>query len=188
MTNYYLSHPEVLIDAAVEVPRWPLSEAGRARAARAALLPWMAEVRRIVSSDEQKAVDTAEIIAAALGLEHTLAQDARLGELDRSATGFLPPEEFERVVDEFFAEPERSIRGWETARHAQERIVDAVRSLSGDGSVPTLFVAHGGVGALLACDLIGAPIDRSHDQLGMGSWYSFDVPTWSALNAWQRVE
>jgi broad specificity phosphatase PhoE len=83
---------------------------------------------------------------------------AELGENDRSATGFLPPEEFERVADQFFANPETSIRGWERAIDAQTRIVRAVERIESKG--PTAIVSHGAVGTLLYCHLAGKPIDR----------------------------
>ena len=48
-----------------------------------------------------------------------------IGENDRSATGFLPREEFWATADLFFAHPTESIRGWERAIDAQARIVAA---------------------------------------------------------------
>lgn len=62
------------------------------------------------SSAEAKAIEAAGILAARLGVGVNVDED--LGENDRTATGFLPPDEFETVVDAFFAEPEKSIRGW----------------------------------------------------------------------------
>ena len=96
-------------------------------------------------------------------------------ENDRSSTGFLPPHEFERVADTFFAAPDTSVRGWETARAAQARIVAEVTAciaLYPEGDV--LFVGHGAVGTLLWCHLAGVGIDRRHDQpAGGGNWFSF---------------
>jgi hypothetical protein len=79
-----------------------------------------------------------------------------LHENDRSATGFIPPPEFERMADAFFAHPEESVRGWERAVDAQTRIAAAVDELldrSPQGTVA--FVAHGGVGTLLLCRYLG---------------------------------
>jgi broad specificity phosphatase PhoE len=87
-----------------------------------------------------------------------------MGENDRSATGFLPPSEFEATADRFFAEPDWSVRGWETARAAQARIVAAVRTALLDISGDALFVEHGGVGTLLYCALRRVEIDRRYDQ------------------------
>jgi broad specificity phosphatase PhoE len=86
---------------------------------------WARGVRRIFASSERKARDAAQIFADALGLGG-YSVIAKLGENDRSATGFLAKDEFEATVDAFFAQPLKSIRGWEPAADAQARIVGAV--------------------------------------------------------------
>jgi len=116
MHFYFISHPNVQISADVPVPQWPLSELGRRRMRAGLQQPWVAGLSAVHSSCERKALDSAEILAGHLGLPvHT---HEALGENDHSATGFLPPAEFERVADEFFARPEQSVRGWETAAAA----------------------------------------------------------------------
>lgn len=182
---YLLTHPEVVVDPVTPVPDWSLSAAGRARAERLAALPWVAGLARLVSSAERKACETAEVLARAHGLPWTV--DAELGENDRSATGFLPPAEFERVAEEFFARPDESVRGWESARHAQRRVVRVVRRHTADGDGAVGFVAHGAVGTLLWCDLERRPVHRRHDQPGQGSWYPFDPGSWTAGHGWVRV-
>ncbi|NBN65775.1 histidine phosphatase family protein [Pannonibacter tanglangensis] len=170
----YLTHPEVAVDPAVPVPAWGLSETGRTRAARAALLPWAGVIRHVVSSAERKAIETAEIFAAAHRLPVTIVEATH--ENDRSATGFLPPAEFEEVASAFFAAPGQSVRGWERAIDAQTRIVSAVRQVvaSAPAGAPVLFCGHGGVGTLLKCHLLGVGITRRHDQSCGGNWYMFD--------------
>ncbi|WP_306028118.1 histidine phosphatase family protein [Stappia sp. MMSF_3263] len=171
----YLTHPQVEIDPAVPVPDWGLSEAGFRRARAGALLPVFSGVRYIVSSAERKARQTAEILAGHLGLR--VVVDELMHENDRSATGFLPPPEFEAVADRFFAAPDESVRGWETARAAQTRILGRVRAhLAGIPANETvLFVGHGGVGTLLKCHVGGFAIDRRHDQPpgGGGCFFMF---------------
>ena len=85
------------------------------------------DVTAVYCSTEQKAIAGAEILAGHLGLP--FHQVDQLGENDRSATGFLPRDEFERMADAFFASPEESIRGWERAADAQSRIVGAVNRI-----------------------------------------------------------
>lgn len=163
----YLSHPEVVIDPETPVPDWGLSETGRARARRFAENPALDTVRRIVSSDERKARETAEILAAPRGLPVEIRADSH--ENDRSATGFLPPPAFQAMADQFFAEPETSADGWERAIDAQARILGAYRAVvaaPGEGDI--VMVGHGGVGTLLYCALAGLPISRTHDQPGGG--------------------
>src|SRR6185295_18990407 len=117
----YLTHPQVEIDPAVPVPEWSLSALGRNRVIALAAAGWLSGTSQIITSAEGKAVETAEILAAALGLSIEVRE--AMHENDRSATGFLPPAEFDVVVDAFFANPTTSVRGWEPAIDAQVRIV-----------------------------------------------------------------
>lgn len=164
----YVSHPEVAIDPAIPVPDWGLSARGRERASAFAPHPLLASAGRIVASRENKAIETAEILAAPHGLAIEIRDD--LHENDRSATGFLPPDAFEATANRFFAEPETSIRGWERAIDAQRRIVGAVTAILAEQPEveTTVMVGHGGVGTLLLCHAGGFAIDRRHDQAGGG--------------------
>jgi broad specificity phosphatase PhoE len=186
----YLTHPQVLMEPLKDVRQWSLSPAGSARvSALASRLGRLSQTRRVVSSDETKAVETAAPIASALGVE--LEIRAGMRENDRSATGFLPPDEFEEVAERFFAEPSESLRGWETAEDAQRRIlaeVDACLGRPQSGDV--LFVGHGGVGTLLFCGLSGFGIDRRFDQGrgGGGCWFEFDLERRRPVQTWQPME
>ena len=113
-----------------------------------------------------------------------------LGENDRSATGFLPPAEFERVADQFFGSPDKSIRGWERAVDAQSRIVRAVEEIGAKDKTTgaIAIVAHGAVGTLLYCHLAGEPIARRWDQPpnGGGNFYPFTLAP-RAVHSWWRA-
>lgn len=190
---YYLSHPQVQVDPAVPVPQWGLSDAGRMRLAALAGAGWLASVRRIVSSDERKAIETAEMLAP---MTNGGRVDILTGfhENDRSATGFLPPAEFEATADAFFAAPEESVRGWERAVDAQARIVGAVDAALADGEGPVLFVGHGGVGTLLKSHMKGEPIARAADQAaegghpGGGNVHAFSIAERRHLFGWTALE
>lgn len=184
---HVVTHPEVQVEPGLPVPQWALSAEGRRRAQGLLALPWVPQVAHVFSSGERKAVQTAELLAVACGGLAVVVDEA-LGENDRSATGFLLPAEFEVVADQFFRAPMVSVRGWETAQAAQERVVRAVhrcltRATTGDVAV----IAHGAVGTLLWCHLADEPINRRHDQPGQGSWYSVDVHTMRPLSAWRRL-
>ena len=182
----YLSHPEVVIDPQVPVDRWGLSDLGRARVAALAASGALGPVTTVFSSTETKAIETAAPLAQALGAD--LRVDPKMGENDRSATGYLPEPEFQATADAFFAAPDQSIRGWETARAAQARIVDAVRRAVAKTRGDLLFCGHGAVGTLLYCHLAGLPIARAHDQARGGSTFGFDLPDGPALGPWQPMD
>ncbi len=194
MYALYITHPQVRIDATVAVPDWGLSDIGIERARKASLLPWAKGLRRIVSSKENKAIETARIFARASGITPETAAD--MHENDRSATGFLPPEQFERAADWFFAHPHASYKGWETAADAQTRIVAAIEAIlaSHDPAKPIAFIGHGAVGTLLKCHLAHNLITRREDQPpGGGNLYCFSLADrritcdWTPIETWQGM-
>ncbi len=186
---FFITHPDVVIDPDVPVPDWPLSAIGRARMELLAAAPFVGSLRALATSAERKALDGAEILARASGL--SIDVEESLGENDRSATGYLPATEFTRLADEFFAQPDDSVQGWETARAAQARVhaaVDEVLARSPPGDVAV--VSHGGVGTLLLCALAGTPISRRHDQPGTagGCLFSFERDSRRVVRRWQTFE
>ena len=184
----YLTHPQVLIDPTIPVPLWGLSAVGRDRVAIFSQSRTLRSTTQIVSSAERKAIETAEPIAAVLGLN--LEVRAAMHENDRTATGFLPAGEFEAVANAFFARPSVSVRGWESAAEAQARIVREVetvleRNLAGD----MLVVGHGAVGTLLFCHYANLAISRVHDQPpGGGHFFTFLKEPRRVLHPWRRME
>jgi broad specificity phosphatase PhoE len=192
-TALYITHPEVVIDPTVPTPRWGLNDLGRARAETFAARAIVPAEARLIASTERKAVETAAIIAAALGT--TYETKAAFDENDRSSTGYLPPALFEQQADRLFAFPDESVAGWETARAAQARIVAATAQAFADHDpgVPLVLVGHGCVGTLLKCHIAGRPIARSEDQRvmgckGGGNVFSFDWAAGRLLRDWMPFE
>jgi len=187
---HFVTHPEVVIDPAVPVTEWRLAPRGLERMRLAAAQPWAQGLTAVWSSAERKAAEAGAILAAARGL--ACRPLAALGENDRSATGYLPPPEFEATADRFFAEPGTSVRGWERASDAQRRIVAAVGDAlaAGPGEGDVAIVAHGAVGALLLCHLEGVAISRSRDQpaTGGGNRFAFEAATRRLVQGWMRIE
>jgi broad specificity phosphatase PhoE len=188
---HFITHPDVVIDPAVAVPEWPLSARGRGRMHAALAAPWVAGIGAVHCSTERKAIDGAEILAAHLRLPFDAHAD--LGENDRSATGYLPRPEFEATAHLFFAHPDRSIRGWERAVDARARIVAAIDRLLARPRPPgdVAIVAHGGVGALLLCALLGETISRSRDQPPThqgGFRFAFAADTRQVRALWTRID
>ena len=167
---YFITHADVQIDPGVPVPRWGLSDKGRARHEVFNGIVMESNISEIYCSDEQKAVDGAAIMSHCIGVDYKVVKE--LHENDRSATGYLPPAEFEKTADEFFEKPEHSIRGWEKASIAQQRIVLAIEGILQnrltEGNIA--IVSHGAVGALLLCHLSNTPISRAMDQPGP-AWF-----------------
>lgn len=193
MRALYVTHPQVRMDPNVPVPLWGLSDIGRQRAEAFAASGVVPRGAMIFSSRETKAMELADILAEKAGT--LVLADHLMGENDRSATGFLPPELFEATADRFFGEPERSIDGWERAVDAQSRIVSTVTTAL--ASVPrgtaAIFCGHGAVGTLLKCQVSGRAIARSEDQRrladpGGGNCFVFDLVAGELHCDWTRME
>jgi 2,3-bisphosphoglycerate-dependent phosphoglycerate mutase len=141
---------------------WRLSEEGRARCG-----PLGAEVgafapQHLLSSPEPKALETAELIAPALGLEVTVERDLR--EHERRSLPFLPRTEFVRRMRELFAKPDEVVVGEESAEAARARFAAVVDSIGR----PAVVVTHGTVIALYAAG--------SDPDGGFGFWRTLSLP------------
>ena len=185
----YLTHPQVAIDPSVPVERWGLNAVGSRRVAALAASDALRGTRVVISSGETKAIDTAAPLAAALGVEHRVREG--MHENDRSATGFLPPAEFEQVADQFFAAPEKSVRGWERAVDAQTRIVrETLAALAEAPAGDVLLVGHGAVGTLLDVPsgrLADRPQPRPTRRCG-GNVFAFERDGLRLLHGWAPME
>ena len=73
-------------------------------------------VTRLYSSLEPKALETAALVAVKIGLAVEPGRD--LHENDRTGMGFVGPDVLQRRLREFFAQPDRTVIGNETANGA----------------------------------------------------------------------
>lgn len=187
---HFITHAEVVIDPEIPVPDWTLSREGIRRHTAFNTTPAAATVTAVYSSAERKARDAADILADHLGRSARIIP--ALHENDRTSTGYLPQQAFQRTADRFFAEPETSVDGWERAVDAQARIVDAVDGiLRSDLSMGDIAIlAHGGVGALLLSHLADRPISRDDDQPGAGggNFFTFSVEVRHLVREWRPIE
>lgn len=187
---YVVTHPDVAVDPKVPVPQWSLSARGRLRMASMLSQPWVAQVGAVYCSAEQKAVDGAQILAGYLDLNFEVVEG--LGEIDRSSTGYLPRREHRATADLLFERPDESVRGWETARAAQRRMVGAVEAvLDRDPHGPDLaIITHGGVAALYLCYLKGVEISRSEEAPypGGGGFFCFDAGSKVLVHGWKAID
>jgi broad specificity phosphatase PhoE len=184
----FITHPDVVVDPETPVPCWRLSDTGVARMQAFVASPVVDSVAEVWSSTETKAIVAAGLLAARFGLPIRL--HSGLCENDRSATGYLPPDVFETVADAFFEQPFASAHGWETAVAAQARINKAVSEIlagrdkaGGDVAV----VAHGAVGTLLLCRLLGEPIARKRDQPFQGHYWRFEPARRRIMHGWRPI-
>lgn len=185
---YFITHPNVNVDLTIPVEKWDLSELGHRRLDKMLEQPWVKTIGEVYSSEETKAITSAQKLADFLGVKNTRVKE--LGEMDRSATGPLPPEEFNQVVDEFFTKTDQSIRGWERAIDVQHRIIKAVETIiyNSKTNKNIAIVSHGGVGTMYLCYLKKVPISREEDQPSQGHYFAFDAESKELVEGWKPIE
>ena len=153
---------------------WRLSEEGRSRAQRLGeeLQSFTPEI--LVSSDEPKARETAEILAEKLRLDLHVLPD--LHEHDRSNVPFLPHDAFEFSVQDFFHRPDELVFGKETASEADARFYRAVHTLlNAHRDKTVVIVSHGTVISLFVARLTGSPALELWKRLGLPSFVAMDL-------------
>lgn len=184
----YLSHPEVKIDPQILVPEWELSDMGRRRLKAACARGWPGRGWRIITSPETKAQQTAEFIANAFSLPLHIHPD--MGEVDRSATGYVAHDRHKALADALFDHPETGPEGWESAGAATARITKAFQEVVDEVADNMLFVGHGAVGSFLWCALTKIALGRAADQTRCGSFWAGEIGPdgFVPLHPWQALE
>jgi len=176
------SLPEI-VDG-VRARDWRLSAEGRRRCDPLAdALAVYAPSGAISSSDEPKAVETAEPVAARLGL--TTDIDADLGEHRRGAKRLLDESEWQAAIARLFAYPDRLEYGEETGDQARLRFETAIRrALATHGATSSgacVCVCHGSVIALFTAAFAGVD--------GYALWRRLELPSFVVLKlAEKRLE
>lgn len=147
------SQPEMTAGA----PRdWRLSAEGRTRCQ-----PLAEEIARryspvaVMSSDEPKAIETAEVIARPLGLDVEILRDLR--EHEREAAPLLDDTAFQAAIAGFFAHPEELVYGRESATDALARFSRGIEMALAQHSLgDVVVVTHGTVMSLYLAATTGA--------------------------------
>lgn len=163
-------HGRPVIDPDTPPTQWTLCPEGRdAVAALAEKLVAFAP-KAAISSPEPKALQTAEIIAARLGLN--VEVDPGLHEHKRQHVSFGTEAEFREKIAEVFANPHVPAPGGESAAQACERLA---ATLAQHPVRPLVAVTHGTVLSLYVAKLLGLD---AHDL-----WRNLHTPDAFVLDA-----
>jgi 2,3-bisphosphoglycerate-dependent phosphoglycerate mutase len=144
-----IKHAAPLVEPGKPSDQWGLSDAGRAACGPLAERLGVHQLSHIVSSEEPKARETAELLGKALNLPLSAAPG--LHEHDRSNVPHLRSGEFISMMELMFRRPRDRVLGLESAQEAEERFAGAVADVleqHPDGNIA--IVSHGTVIALFA--------------------------------------
>lgn len=180
---YLVRHAQTEPVSGVAACSWPLSARGRAQALAVARLGFWADIGRVYSSPEEKAVATVRPSLGRYGLSLTVLNGLR--ELVRPSGAQMTPAAYSEAVAACFASPDESVSGWEPAGEAQRRIVEAIdyaareaaRPGPSDASGPVAVVSHGLALALYLAALAGRPAPTIEE------WRAIPSPGWAVVDS-----
>lgn len=168
-----VKHSLPLVDPGVPAREWRLSDEGRVRSRILGEELDRFDLDLVVSSDEPKAVETAEIAARVLNASVEIVEG--LHEHERCNVGFLEKERFERSVERFFCRPADLVFGEDTADEAHDRFSKAVNGLSDRFRCEKIaIVTHGTVLSLF--------VSRISELEPFALWKRLGLPSWVALS------
>lgn len=168
-----IKHAPPEITPGVSSHRWVLSEEGRRRCEWVADLCRSSRVKRLFSSLEPKALETAARAATAMDVPVIPLEG--LEENDRSGLGFSAPEALEARIAGFFSAAEAVVLGRESASMVRARFETAIaRAIESAGQETVAVVSHGtAISAFVA----------AHNALDpMALWRSLTLPGAVRLN------
>ncbi len=167
-----IKHSLPEIDRERPAREWRLNDEGRRRSVLLADRLRAFAPFRLFSSEEDKAVETAAIVAANLGIDaHPVAN---LHEHEHRRVGFVSDRQFVSGVRELFAFPAQIVFGDETADQAYARFASTVDHLCARHATGNIaIVAHGTVISLF--------VSRRAGKDGFDLWNSLDLPSIAAL-------
>lgn len=167
---------------------WPLSAAGRDLCTPLAetMQPYVPQF--IVTSPMRRAAETAELIAAYLGVPWSTASGLEEHRRPFILDGLRPEDEFDAIMRSFFASPAERVFGEESAGECRNRFaaaIDAILASEPDRNVAV--VTHGTVLALYAAPLFNRqPIDLWR-RIGWPSFVVIDPATGTGLHLQESI-
>ena len=185
MSNLLLiKHSEPAVDLELPPSKWQLSGRGKQRAGL--LGDYLADlgVSALYSSSEAKAVETADIIGAAIGLPVDVVHDLR--EHDRASTPVIDAEKWRSLVIEAIRKQDEQIYGAEPVSTARKRFGRAVERLMKpheryDKTVAV--VSHGTVISTFAAALLEIDPVPIWESLGLPGLIEIEWPRASGIPA-----
>ncbi len=186
MTKLFLiTHPDVVIDPKQAIDEWVLSEKGIDRAKALTDIQFWNDISVIYSSTEPKAKTVAEMAAHKFAIP--IFENKCLVEIDRSSTGFMPFDEFMTVQKDFFNNPDRSCRGWETAHAAIKRVSECTEQIMKKHAGENIaLVGHGAAFALLLSYIKGVEPTFDLCQDGVGFVSEIDWDKREIISMWEK--
>lgn len=180
----YISHPAVNIDKTKPPHMWGLSKIGFEEAKTLLQKPFWSEVDIIYSSNEPKATQVASLASEKYNIQWI--QEEKLGEADRTATPFMPLEEYMDAIQQCYVKPSENIKGWESHHHMMERNISALEEIKKENKKTIVIIGHGGAGTTIKCYIKGVKLNFSEDPKRTGCIFIADLDKNFIVQDWTK--
>ena len=171
LVRHSISQPQPGISA----HHWTLTAEGQARCAALAVQLRPFQITRIASSDEPKAVATAQLLTAHLETASPLIIDSDFGETRRETAPYFDSEgEFHAAIRVAMNQPDQVVFGEEAFNDARHRFTAALGRLIDTYHSETLaVVTHGTIMSLL--------LGHASEQDTFEIWRSLSMPAFAVF-------
>jgi len=143
-TFIFIRHAETKVDKKLEISKWNLTEKGVIEALRISNDDLFQYVNIIITSNEEKAYQTAFPFSEKL--KKIIIREADLNEIYRDKGKFLSNDDYLKTMKLCLENRDLSYNDWETANNALKRFSEKIKEIdSRYSSKKILIVSHGGV-------------------------------------------
>jgi broad specificity phosphatase PhoE len=143
-TFIFLRHAETKVIRNIKISKWILTENGKKEALNFSKLGLLGDLDIIISSNEEKAYQTAYPISERLN--KGITRDENLNEINRDLGRFLDEDRYLQNMKLCLENRNHSYNKWEPANKALERFSKRAQQIDSNYSnKKILIVAHGGV-------------------------------------------
>jgi broad specificity phosphatase PhoE len=181
-----IKHASPLVIPGTPPEKWKLSDKGRETCSGLADALRAHDPKMIVSSEEPKAIETAQLAAARLRVPVDSAP--ALHEHDRSNVPHMRSGEFISHVELMFRKPAERVLGRESANEALARFESAVNDVltkHSDGNIA--IVSHGTVIALFVAKYVDQKPFEWWRRLGLPAIVALTLPDYRLHSAVERI-
>ena len=178
MSNLLLiKHSEPVADLELKPSEWKLSDRGKRRAGLLAEYLAQRSIGALYSSSEKKAVQTAEIVRASVGLPINVVHDLREHDRENSPVGGA--EKWRSLVVESIRRQDETVHGSEPVENARKRFGSAIERLMKpleNHDQIVAVIAHGTVISTFVAEMLGADPVPIWDSLGLPGLVEIEWP------------
>jgi broad specificity phosphatase PhoE len=172
-TLILVRHAETKVDENIKISKWILTEKGKNESRELFNLDLFNDVDIIMTSDEEKAYQTAYPLSKKLNKE--IVREQNLNEIMRDYGRFLEKDEYINNMKLCMENRDQSFNNWETANTALERFSKKIEEIDSNYSnKKILIVSHGGVINLYFAKILGK-MEKIYDRILTNTFCDYGI-------------